>query len=68
MSEIAPAKKKSRGKSLLWGVAALAMGAFFLADFFIPDPIPFLDEIVAGLLTLFSGFKAVQGLFAREKA
>jgi len=65
MSDAKPVKK-SRGRSLLWGLAALFLGIFFVVDFFIPDPIPFIDEIVAGVLTLVSGFKALQSLFAKE--
>lgn len=66
MTEIAPIKK-SRGKSLLWGLAAVVLGGIFLLDFLIPDPLPFLDELVAGMLTLFSGFKALQSMFAKKE-
>jgi hypothetical protein len=31
---------------------ALIVGVLFLFDFITPDPIPFIDEIVLGLLTL----------------
>ena len=30
----------------------LLVGALFLIDFLLPDPIPFIDEILLGLLTL----------------
>lgn len=31
---------------------ALVVGLLFLLDFVTPDPIPFIDEVVLGLLTL----------------
>jgi hypothetical protein len=34
-----------------WQLFLLA-GAVFLADLFVPDPIPFADEIMLGLTTL----------------
>ena len=36
-----------------WVVALL--GALFVADLVIPDPIPFVDEIMLGLLTFLVG-------------
>lgn len=31
---------------------AAFVGFLFLLDFFVPDPIPFIDELVLGMLTL----------------
>ena len=36
-----------KSSQLLWLV-----GGLFILDLFIPDPIPFVDEIILGLLTL----------------
>tara|TARA_A100001037_G_scaffold192557_1_gene172251 strand:- start:214 stop:396 length:183 start_codon:yes stop_codon:yes gene_type:complete len=34
-----------------WQLFVLA-GGLFLADLFVPDPIPFVDEVILGLTTL----------------
>jgi len=50
----------SKGKRIFWGLATVVLGAFFLLDLVIPDPIPLLDEIIAGILTAVSGIRTVQ--------
>ncbi len=35
-------------------------GLLFVADLFVPDPIPFIDELILGLLTYLFGMWAAQ--------
>jgi len=44
-----------RGRGLRFPTLFILVGALFLIDLLVPDFIPFADEIILGLLTVFLG-------------
>ena len=44
----------------VWMGAAGLLGAIFVIDLIIPDPLPFIDEIVLGLGTVLMSRKAIK--------
>jgi len=38
----------------IWIILAFIFGALFAIDFYISDPIPYIDETILGLLVLYS--------------
>ncbi len=56
-----PNKKERQGllrgylSSLSFPKLFLLLGGLFALDLFIPDPIPFMDEAVLGILTVMAG-------------
>lgn len=49
-------------KALAYGFVALIFGLLSIVTILIPDPILFIDEVVAVLVTVFSSQKALKGL------
>jgi hypothetical protein len=47
-------------KRIMWGFLTIVLGVLFLFDLAIPDPLPLVDEIGAGVLTVLSGVKTLQ--------
>jgi hypothetical protein len=57
----------SRGKRLFWGLLTTVLGILFLTDLAVPDPLPFVDEIVTGLLTAASALKTLKEFWAKTR-
>lgn len=55
------------GKRIFWGILTIILGIFFLADLAIPDPLPFVDEVVTGLLTLVSAIKTLKEFWSKAR-
>jgi len=55
-------------KRILWGLLTIVLGIVFLFDLAFPDPIPLVDEIGAGILTVLSGVKTLQEFWSAAKA
>ena len=49
-------KKKSKSR---WGIILLIIAIATVIDLFVPDPVPFIDEIALIFVTLFSLYKYV---------
>lgn len=68
MTADVPSRPPFQKRRLLWGLAAIVLGLFFIGDLFLPDCIPAVDEIVAGALTVVSAYKALKGYLPGRKA
>jgi hypothetical protein len=58
---------KGRGKRMLWGGLTILMGTLFLLDIAIPDPVPLVDEIGTGLLTVIAAIKTLKEFWAKAR-
>jgi hypothetical protein len=57
------AKKKNFWKRInykIWMGALVFFGIATVIDLVVPDPLPFVDEIVLIAITLFSGYKTIR--------
>lgn len=58
---------KGSGKRMLWGGLTILMGLLFLLDIAIPDPVPLVDEIGTGLLTVIAAIKTLKEFWAKAR-
>ena len=56
-----------KGRRLFWGIMTIILGILFLVDVAVPDPLPFVDEIVTGLLTLVSAIKTLKEFWSKAR-
>jgi hypothetical protein len=56
-----------RGKRFFWGILTIILGILFLIDVVVPDPLPFVDEVVTGLLTLMSAIKTLKEFWSKAR-
>lgn len=58
---------KGGGKRMLWGGLTILMGVLFLLDIAVPDPVPLVDEVGTGLLTVIAAIKTLQEFWAKAR-
>ena len=54
-------------QTLIWLFIMTVVGAFFIVTLIIPDPLPFIDEIISGLVTLITFIIMIVKLVGGEK-
>ena len=62
--------EKGSGKRLFWAVLTIILGILFIIDVVTPfplDPIPFVDEVVTGLLTATAAIKTLKEFWAKAR-
>ena len=48
-------------KKKVWLTLAIILGIATVIDLFVPDPVPFVDEVILIALTIWTAFKTITG-------